>query len=161
MAGQGATDGTDGLITRVLAMAAPFTDAAGAELLDVEVKGHPGRRIVRLIVDADGGVDVETCARLSREVGAALDAEDVVPGSYTLEVTSPGVNRPMRARRDFVRNVGRPVRIFTRRAEQRPQREIRGVLVQVDEDAVTLDVDGEPTRLALADVDYGRVQLPW
>lgn len=161
MAGQSATGDSDGLTTRVLAVAMPFTDAAGAELLDVEVKGHPGRRIVRLIVDADGGVGIETCARLSREVGAALDAQDVIPGSYTLEVTSPGVNRPMRARRDFVRNVGRPVRIFTRAAEQRPQREIRGTLVEVEDDAITLDVDGEPMRLALADVDYGRVQLPW
>lgn len=139
----------------------PLVATGGLELLDVEVKGHPGRRLVRLVVDAESGVDVEACADLSRRLGAVLDTNDLIAGSYTLQVTSPGIDRPLRTRRDFARNLGRTVRVWILPSDDERPRELVGVVTAVGEETVSLDVDGDAIALALADVDRGRVQLPW
>ncbi|MBW3578674.1 MAG: ribosome maturation factor RimP [Actinobacteria bacterium] len=141
-------------------LAEPLAAAAELELVDVEVKGHPGSRLVRLVVDADQGVDVEACATLSHDIGVVLDRTDTVPGRYILQVSSPGVDRPLVTRRDFARNVGRPVRVVTRPETSSPS-ELTGVVVAVDDEAVTLEVDDAAVSVALVDVQYARVALPW
>lgn len=143
------------LETAVADLAGPLVVDVGAELLDVEVKGHPGSRVVRVVVDRDGGVDVDTCATLSRGVGRALDDADLVAGRYMLQVTSPGVDRPLRTERDFARNVGRNVRIV------RDGDEVEGLVTDVSAGDVTLDVGGETVAVPLGDVDDARVLLPW
>lgn len=152
-------------------LAAPLADALGAELLDVVVKGQKGRRLVRLVVAAalppgqlttspDPGLDVETIATLSRRVDDALEERDLVAGAYTLEVTSPGADRPLRRASDFARNVGRDVRVV--RGEDVPgPRELTGTVVAVDTDRVTLEVDGDKVEVPMRDVDHGKVVLPW
>lgn len=159
MAGRG--EGDTDLSADLAGLVAPLVNASGLELLDVEVKGYPGRRVVRLVVDSEDGVDVEACADLSRRVGALLEGDDLIAGSYTLQVTSPGVDRPLRTPRDFARNLGRTVRVWTRPPHDERPREVVGVIAAVGEEAVTLEVDGDAIALALADVDRGRVQLPW
>lgn len=149
---------------RVAALAGPVADAQEVELVDVEVKGQGSRRLVRVVADADGGLDVDRIASLSRAVGDVLDAEDVIPGGYTLEVTTPGADRPMRSPRDFRRNVGREVRIVrTKEAAQAPdvKGEVRGTLVAVDDDGVTVDVSGDTQVVPLGEIDHGKVVLPW
>jgi ribosome maturation factor RimP len=141
-------------------LVAPLADGLGAELLDVEVKGQRGRRVVRLIADADGGLDIDVIAKLSRRAGDALDEADVVAGSYTLEVSSPGVDRPLRRRRDFVRNVGRDVRVVLTDETEDPG-ELTGLLVEVTDEALTLRVAGDEVTVALGHVDHGKVVLPW
>lgn len=147
----------DALAARLADVAAPIVAAEGVELVDVEVKGHPGSRVVRLFVDADDGVDIELCARISRAVGEALDDDDVIAGRYTLQVSSPGIDRPLRGERDFRRNVGRQVRVVAAAAAE----EIVGDVVAVGDGTLTLEVDGEPVELPLDDVDHGKVLLPW
>lgn len=159
MAGRQEAD--TGLSAEMAGLVEPLVAASGLELLDVEVKGYPGSRVVRLVVDAEGGVGVEACADLSRRVGAVLEGDDLIAGSYTLQVTSPGVDRPLRTARDFARNLGRTVRVWTRPAHDERPREVVGVVAAVGDEAVTLEVDGDAIALALADVDRGRVQLPW
>ncbi|MGH3440843.1 MAG: ribosome maturation factor RimP [Nitriliruptorales bacterium] len=139
----------------VAALAAPVAADAGVDVVDVEVRGHPGSRVVLLVVDRDEGIDVETCAELSRDVGRALDDADLISGRYTLQVTSPGVDRPLRTERDFARNIGRSVRVA------RDRDEVEGLVTAVDAGTVTLDVDGEAVAVPLADVDHARVLLPW
>jgi ribosome maturation factor RimP len=134
----------------------PIVADDGTELVDIIVKGHPGSRVVRIVVDADEGVDVERLARLSRAVSDAFDELDPVKGRYTLQVTSPGTDRPLTTARDFARNVGRSVRIT--RTEGDP---VEGVVVAVEDEVVTVEVDGEDVEVALADVTDGRVLLPW
>ncbi|MFA9431274.1 ribosome maturation factor RimP [Egicoccus sp. AB-alg2] len=141
----------------IRALASPLAEELDVELVDVEVKGQGTRRLVRLVADADGGLDVDVIATLSRRVGTALDERDLIPSSYTLEVTSPGVDRPLRRPRDFARNVGREVRVV--RTEGLG--ELTGTVVVADESSVTLDVDGDEVVVALADVDHGKVVLPW
>jgi ribosome maturation factor RimP len=148
------------LAARVHDLVAPLASEADAELLDVEVRGQGSRQVVRLIADADGGLDIDTIARLSRRAGDALDEADVIPGSYTLEVTSPGADRPLRTTRDFARNVDREVRVL-RREDLEGTRELVGTVQRADDHGVTLLVDGDELTVPLDEVDHGKVVLPW
>lgn len=155
--------GESDLAGRITALAAPKALDLDVDLIDVEVKGSRGSRVVRLVADAEDGLDVDRIAALSREVGDALDAEDLIPGRYTLEVTSPGVDRPLRSLRDFDRNLDRDVRIVrTREAIDRGEKgELVGRLTTATEDELTLTVDGTDLVVPLGDVEHGKVVLPW
>ena len=83
----------------------------GCELVDVEIKRGSGAALVRLFVDKTGGIGVDDLKLLSQEVSAILDVEDPVQSSYTLEVSSPGLDRPLVSARDFERNVGRLLQV--------------------------------------------------
>jgi ribosome maturation factor RimP len=160
MPGQGQGTSGEDLPGRLVALAEPVAADLGVDLVDVEVKGPRNRRVVRLVADAEGGLDIDRIAELSRAVGDAID--DVVPGSYTLEVTSPGTDRPLRRLRDFERNVGRDVRIQrTQQAAADAPGEVTGTVVAATDGTVTLDVDGEQVAVPIDDVDHGKVQLPW
>lgn len=149
---------------RVRELAEPLAEALDLEVLEVAISGPGGRPLIRVTVDASPsdtiGVDVDDVAALSRRLGEVLDEQDVMPGAYTLEVTSPGADRPLRAQRDFARNIGREVRVLGREGSDAPA-EVTGTLVAVDEDRVTLDVEGSQVQLDLADLESGRVVLPW
>lgn len=160
MPGQGQGTSGDDLPGRLVALAEPVAAEQGIDLVDVEVKGPRNRRVVRLVADAEGGLDIDRIAELSRAVGDAID--DVVPGAYTLEVTSPGTDRPLRRARDFARNVGRDVRVQrTQAAAADAPGEVTGTVVAATDDVVRLDVKGEEVAIPIADIDHGKVQLPW
>ena len=150
------------LDARIRAIAAPIVEGDGLDLEEVEVRGQRGSRKVRLVVHAEEGLDIDVIARLSRQVGSALDEQDVVAGSYMLEVTSPGVDRPLRTARDFARNVGREVRV-ARRAEAVVDGAVEavGTVDAVDDEQIQLTVDGTEVTIPLRDVDHGKVVLPW
>jgi ribosome maturation factor RimP len=141
-------------------LVAPLADDLDAELLDVEVKGQKGRRVVRLVADAEGGLDIDVIATLSRRAGEALDEADLIAGSYTLEVTSPGADRPLRQPRDFARNTGRDVRIL-RREEADGPREVTGTVVRATDEAVVVQQGDEEVSVPFDEVDHGKVVLPW
>ena len=94
------------------------------ELVDIELGGSPRGLVVRLLVDKPGGVSVEDCARVSRAVGDDLEAADVIPGRYVLEVSSPGIDRPLTRREDYERFVGEDAEVVTveKIGEQRDHR---------------------------------------
>lgn len=150
---------------QVADLARSVADRFEVEILDVQVKGQPGRRVVRLTadareLDADANLDIDTIADLSRQLGDALDEQDLIPGAYTLEVTSPGADRPLRTPRDFARNVGREVRVIRSRDDERPG-ELTGTLAGASDDAITLEVDGAEVEVRYGDLDHGKVVLPW
>jgi ribosome maturation factor RimP len=152
----------DTAAARVRELALPVADELGVEVLDVVLAGARGRRVVRIVADtadvtAGSGLDVGTIATLSRRLGGALDEHDVLPGAYTLEVTSPGVDRPLRTPRDFARNVGRDVRLVC--TDDRD--ELAGTVVAADDEHLTLRIDGDEVEVPFADVDHGAVVLPW
>jgi ribosome maturation factor RimP len=144
-------------------LAVPLASELDVEVLDVELSGPSGRPLIRVIADvadptSESGMDVEVVAKLSRRLGNALDDNDLFPGPFTLEVTSPGVDRPLTTPRDFQRNIGRDVRITpaTDGAD-----EFTGQVVAVEGEELTLEVDGAPLRLSITDLDHGMVVLPW
>lgn len=144
---------------RLLPLLEPVVEAAGAELEDLSVTSAGRRSVVRLVVDRDGGVSLDDIADISRVVSEALDAVDqqdpsVLGGSYVLEVTSPGVDRPLRAPRHWQRARGRLVRTVLRDGAA-----VTGRVLSAGDDRVVLDVDGAERTLALADVERGTVQV--
>ncbi|MFP4635606.1 MAG: ribosome maturation factor RimP [Nitriliruptoraceae bacterium] len=156
---------TDDLSATVRDLAAPIASRLGLELLDVVVKGPRGRRLVRLTADladpdAEGEVDVDTIAALSRELESVLDDADPIPGRYTLEVSSPGIDRPLSSPRDFRRNLGRDVRV-DRLVEPDSREQATGTLISVSDDSLTLDIGDSELVVALDEVERAHVVLPW
>lgn len=100
---------------RVAQVIEPAIEDEGYELVDIELKGGPGGRTLRLFIDRpDGDITVDDCSLVSRLVNPLLDVEDIIEGRYFLEVSSPGVNRRVRKKEDFERFAGNKVRIETR-----------------------------------------------
>lgn len=130
----------------------------GLELVDAEVR--PG--LVRVVVDAPGGAGLEAIADATRAVSTALDRHDPLPGQrYTLEVTSPGVERPLRTPRHFERAVGEAVTV--RLVAGGPgERRLTGTLLAADDEEFVLGRDdGEPRRIAYAEVERARTVFEW
>lgn len=97
----------------ILRLAESLLGGTDTEVVDVETAGSSGGLIVRVYVDRAGGVSVEDCARVSRALGDRLEAEDVIPGRYVLEVSSPGIDRPLRRPGDFERFAGEEAQVRT------------------------------------------------
>src|SRR6185295_17065294 len=126
---------------RLFELLEPALAAMGFELADIDA--HFGRRgLLRLFIDREGGVTVDDCQRVSEQVGALLDVEDPLPGSYTLEVSSPGFDRRLRTQAHFERFVGERVRIEMRDALE-GRRNFTGTLTGLENGNVVLEVDGE------------------
>lgn len=154
MPGQGASTSQNQLEHQVRSLAEPVLARHGADLVELQVKR--GRtNLVRIIADRAEGIDLETCARVSDEVSRLLDAEDPIQGRYTLEVTSPGLDQPLRTPNDFRRNIGRKVRVVLARDQH------EGIVKEVQEDSVTVATDRGDVIIPLADVAKAKLLLPW
>jgi len=126
-------------------------------LYDLELAG----RTLRVTVDREGGVDLDTLGAVTRAVSAALDDADPVPGGrYTLEVSSPGVERPLRRPDHFRRAVGSRVTVKTTPATE-GERRVEGELADADDDGVVLAVDGAPVRLGYDQIVKARTLFEW
>jgi ribosome maturation factor RimP len=101
------------LVSRMTELAGPLAASLGMELVDIEYKREGRAMVLRLFVDREGGVTLDDCAQVSRELSELLDVEDFVQEHYTLEVSSPGLNRPLKKSADYERYRGRLVRIKT------------------------------------------------
>jgi len=137
---------------------APVIEAAGYDLEELAVSRAGRRHLLRITVDADGGVSLDAVAELSREISSALDrAEetggDFGTGEYVLEVSSPGVHRPLTEPRHWRRNVGRLVEVAA------GERRVTGRVVAADEAEVTLEVGGQRHGYGYAELGTGRVQV--
>ena len=132
---------------------APVVESAGYDLEDVTVTQAGRRSLVRLIVDADGGVDLDGVAQISRAVSDALDEGNQFAGPYVLEVSSPGVERPLREPRQWRRATGRLVKVS---AAGTP---LLGRVVAADDDGVTLHVEGAERHVPWAGLGPGRIQV--
>ena len=144
----------------LLDLLGPVVAAIGYDLEDVLVSAAGRRSMVRVIVDADGGIDLDAVAAVSRTVSDALDADAEDPaspralaGAYVLEVSSPGVDRPLTEPRHWRRATGRLVTM------QKGEVTLTGRVTAVDDDGVQFDVDGAARTLAWADLGRGKVQV--
>ena len=118
----------------------PIMEANGFELVDVEYVKEAGNWYLRAYIDKPGGITVDDCEVVNRELGDLLDRDDFIDDSYILEVSSPGLGRPLKKERDFIRSKGEEVEIRTYRMVDR-QKEFRGVLKAWDRDTVTIETE--------------------
>lgn len=123
---------------KVIQIVEPVLEGRGLELVDVEFRREARGSVLRLLVDRPEGVDLDELSRLSRECSDLLDVEDAVPGAYTLECSSPGINRPLRVPAHFARYVDRKVRLRTVDAID-GQRNFFGRLLEVTPSGILLD----------------------
>ena len=101
------------IVERVRAMIHPIVLNEGMEVVDIEYRRESGGWVLRLILDKEGGVTLDDCTRVSQEVGRSLDVEDIIPTPYTLEVSSPGLTRPLKTEKDFMKYLHRLVKVKT------------------------------------------------
>lgn len=134
----------------------PGAEALGFEVLAVEMTGGPGQSVVRVYIDGPQGVTVDDCARASHQFSAILDVEDPIPGHYTLEVSSPGLDRPLTRERHFRAVVGQEIKVRTDAAIDGRKR-FRGRLQDADAEALEMIVDGETYRIPLSRVAKARL----
>ena len=118
----------------------PFVEDKGFELVDVEYVKDGGNWYLRAYIDKPGGITVDDCEVISRSLSDKLDEEDFIEGAYILEVSSPGLGRPLKKEKDFVRNMGQEVELRTYRAIEK-QKEFRGILDAYDKSSITLEVE--------------------
>jgi ribosome maturation factor RimP len=147
----------------------PVVAQAGMDLEAVRVSPAGRRRLLRLVVDADGGVGLDQIAEVSREVSARLDASGAMGDvPYTLEVSSPGVDRPLTEPRHWRRAQGRLVSVAltatddsasSAAAEERPAPTVQGRVLGADDTGVTLDLDGDRAEFDYTELGPGRVQV--
>lgn len=135
---------------------APVVARLGLELIDLEYESRGGRSTLRLFIDKDGGVTLDDCEAASNAVSGVLDVEDPIPGEYNLEVSSPGLDRPLRRASHYDRYTGAEIRVVMRKGFQ-GRRRMKGRLAGVEGEIVLLDVDGEVHRLPMEDVESARL----
>jgi len=152
-------------IDKVREIAERVATSSGLEIVEIDLRGGGKARMLRIVIDKPSGVTHEDCANLSREVGTILDVEDAVPGgSYTLEVSSPGLDRKLLKAADYERFAGSRVKLMTRQPVN-GNRHFEGKLESFHDGRLTLDVtpvrkkskvnDGAPQKLEL---EFGNVE---
>ena len=142
---------------QVFDIACPVVEDIGFELIDVEYLSMNGRWILRLYVDKEGGITIDDCVSVSRELGDLLDVKDVINNEYVLEVSSPGLNRPLKKSADFERFAGQRVRIKMVSGVQ-GRRNFLGKLIGCTDGLVHLDVDGVSVQLPLDSISKAHIE---
>ena len=153
-------------LERVRELATRVAGAYGLDIFDVELKREGGQQVLRVIVDRPGpaatpeeSVSIDDCSRVAEELGTLLDVEDVMPGGYTFEVSSPGLDRPLRNADDYRRFAGRWAKIVTAEPVQR-QTAFAGRLKGVEGDDVLFESEGRKLiRLPLRLISRARLEV--
>ena len=135
---------------------APLFQGRGLEIYDLTYGGG----VLRIIVDKPGGVSLDEVAGATKVASRLLDDNDLVPGRYTLEITSPGLERPLRRPEHYARAVGETISIKLG-PQVEGERRIEGVLMGFDDDGITIGVDGVPRRMAFKDITKARTVFEW
>lgn len=135
----------------------PMVEKHGFELVDVEYVKEGGNWYLRAYIDKLGGITVDDCEVISRELSDKLDEKDFVEEAYILEVSSPGLGRPLKKEKDFARSLGEEVEVRTYRAVNR-QKEFTGILKAYDKDSITIELENEE-KMTFARTDIALVRL--
>ena len=144
-------------------MAAPLARGEGLEIVDIELKSEGGRggRVLRLYLDKEGGPSVEELSRVSHGLSDLLDEhEDIVEGAYTLEVSSPGINRPLRRPEHFARFIGKKIRVRTRDMIN-GRRAFLGELLEVSTQTIAVNQDGARWDIPFSQIEKSNYEHDW
>ncbi len=149
-------DSTDFDIKGITRLVDPLMTDLGFELVDIETASEHGRWILRILADKEGGITLDDCALLNRQVGAVLDIKGIISGKYVLEVSSPGLNRPLKKEKDFLNALDKNVKIKMVSAIK-GRRRFTGCLRRFHDGILTLEVDDEQVLLLWKDVEKAKL----
>ena len=135
------------------ALIEPVVTGLGYEVVDIEFRPHPRDGLLRIFIDQPSGIQMEDCELVSRQLSAMIDVEDPIPGHFYLEVSSPGLDRPLRKAEDFEKFTGEIVKIRLSMPNIEGQRNFTGKLLGLKDNDVLLEVDGETKYLPLGGID--------
>jgi ribosome maturation factor RimP len=152
----------DATVARIWELAAPLAETQGLEIIDIELRREGSRtgRVLRLYLDKEGGPNMDNLSQVSRELSALLDVHDVVEGAYTLEVSSPGINRPLKRPDHFRPFIGKQVRVRTRDLVQ-GRRSFLGMLLDVMNDKIAVNQDGARVEIPFAVIEKSNYEHDW
>lgn len=125
------------------------------DLVDLEVHGRKGNLVIRIYADEAGGISLARCTSASRAISARLEQINLIPGQYTLELSSPGTDRPLKTEKDFIRHQGRKVAVTYHQGAE--QRSATGIILQVTAGILHLQTGGEELVIPLADLILAKV----
>jgi ribosome maturation factor RimP len=146
------------VVDRVRAIIHSIVLNEGMELVEIEYRRESSGWVLRLILDKEGGVTLDDCTRVSQEAGRSLDVEDVIQPPYTLEVSSPGLTRPLKTEKDFIKYRGRLIKLRTVDPIQ-DRRQFKGRLLGVSENRVEIEVDGGIFQIPLSNVAKANLEI--
>jgi ribosome maturation factor RimP len=141
-------------------MVEPVVETAGMELVDLTFRREGGGKILRVVVDREQGLDLDTISEISKKISRRLDAEGFDPGPYSLEVSTPGVERPLRRPEDFAKRVGEKVKVKTSEPVEGQHVHV-GALAATDDLAVTVETEVGERRLPFSSIAAARTVFEW
>ena len=152
----------DRTVSRIWELATQIADGEAMEVIDVELRreGTRAGRVLRVYLDKEGGPNVDDLGRVSRQLSELLDSQDIVEGSYTLEVSSPGINRPLKKPEHFQRFIGKRVRIRTGDMID-GRRSFLGILSEVSADTIRIEVEGKPYQIPFSMIEKSNYEHDW
>lgn len=153
----------DATIGRLWELAEPLAAGVGLEIVDIELRreGSRGGRVLRLYLDKEGGPNMDDLSRVSRGMSELLDVhDDIVEGAYTLEVSSPGINRPLKRPEHFAKFLGKKVRVRTRDLIQ-GRRTFLGQLLEVAGDKISINQDGTKCEIPFSVIERSNYEHDW
>jgi len=143
---------------KITELALSTAEQHAVDIVDIELAGSSRKPLIRVFIDKESGVTLEDCAVFSRALSALLDVEDPIPSAYVLEVSSPGLDRPLRKMKDFERSVGKLVRIITREMIEK-QNIFRGRITRVEGDTITLFYNDKEIDIPFDQVSKARLEI--
>ena len=135
----------------------PVVEGLGYEVVDIEYRPHPTNGLLRIYIDGPNGIQLEDCQTVSHQISSLLDVEDPIPGQFNLEISSPGMDRPLRKVADFERFTGEVVKVKLTVPTLEGQRNFTGTLMGIKNEEVILEMDGETHYLPLDTIDKARI----
>jgi ribosome maturation factor RimP len=148
------------IVDRVSAIADPILSNEGMELVEIEYRRESKGWVLRLYIDKAGGVTLDDCTRISQEVGRSLDVEDFISTPYTLEISSPGLTRPLKKEKDFMKYCNHMVKVNTLDPIEN-RRKFKGKLLGVSENRIEIEMDGGVFQIPLSNVAKANLEINW
>ena len=143
-------DGKDWLINKITELVEPVVADMQLELVEVQFRREPSGQVLRLIIDSADGIGIDQCVAVSREVGYLLEVEDVIDLAYHLEVSSPGLDRPLTTERDFKRYLGKKINVMAKQ-DDKPV-DMTGIIAGCEEGTLELQVEETIKHIPLANI---------
>jgi len=146
------------IIEHVRTIAAPILMSEGMELVEVDYRRESRGWVLRLTIDKEGGVTLDDCGRVSQQVGRELDVEDLISSPYALEVSSPGLTRPLRTEKDFIKHCNRLIKLRTVDPINN-RRQFKGKLLRVSNDQIELELEEGIVQIPLAKIAKANLEI--